>query len=288
MTERRDAPANVASLRARIRNEAQADPRSDDENLRTSRLELAVANIVVLRLLPSGIVKGGAAMQLRYGAGARFTQDLDAARPAGVSSDDFVDALADALEEGWAGFTGRVVEQDVHHPEGVPAEYVMQPFKIELLYNGSWWRNVLLELGHDELGSAEAGVLIEPSASAVLFAKLGLPDPGPLPVLRAEHQVAQKLHACTGTSADGSNDRARDLVDLQLLADVIDLAETREIAQRVFRYRGDGRAWPPEVAVHASWSGLYDEASQGLPVKATVVEAAEWVRDLIARIDAAG
>lgn len=286
MTGRREPPTNVTSLRARIRNEAAADRRSSDPNLRAARVELAVANIVVARLLPGGVVKGGAAMQLRYGVGARYTQDLDAAHPADVASDDFVDALADALEQGWAGFTGRVVEQDAHYPDGVPAVYVMQPFKVELSYRGGRWRTVELELGHDELGAASEGAMVDPGASAALLAALGLPDPGPLPVLRAEHQVAQKLHACTAPVADGGNDRARDLVDLQLLADDIDLVQTRAIAERVFRYRR-GHVWPPEVVAHSTWGTLYAGASEGLGVLASVDEAVAWARELVERIDAA-
>ena len=42
--------------------------------------------------------------------------------------------------------------------------------------------------------------------------ELGFPEPGPVPCMRLEHQIAQKLHAA---SSPGSN-RAHDLIDLQI------------------------------------------------------------------------
>jgi hypothetical protein len=262
MADRRDPPPTRKSLDDRVRNLSQDDTRHSDPNVRSARLALAVANIVVGRMLPSGVVKGGTSMQIRFGANARYTRDLDAARPAGVDIDEYIDELADNLDEGWAGFTGVVAEAEAHRPDHVPEAYVMLPFTITLSYSGSSWIKVPLELGHDEVGSADAVEMIPPAQAAELFAALGLPDPGPVPVMRAEYQVAQKLHACTTVLTDGTNDRARDLVDLQLLADDIDLQDTRAIAVRVFSYRRDGQ-WPPVVVERDGWSGLYEEAARG-------------------------
>lgn len=285
MPDRRDPPRTRKSLEDRIRNLSQDDTRHSDPNVRSARLALAVANIVVGRMLPGGVVKGGTSMQIRFGASARHTRDLDAARPVGVDIDEYIDELADNLDEGWAGFTGVVAEGESHQPERVPEAYVMRPFTITLSYRGSSWIKVPLELGHDEVGSASAVEMIPPAQAAELFAALGLPDPGPVPVMRAEYQVAQKLHACTSVLADDTNDRARDLVDLQLLADVIDLKETRAIAVRLFNYRNIDQ-WLPVVVERDGWSGLYDEAAQGLGVLDTVSEAVEWANDLVQRIEA--
>ena len=287
MPEPREAPRTRLSLQDRIRNEAQNDTRHNDPNVRTARLELAVANIVVGRMLPSGVVKGGTSMQIRFGVNARYTQDLDAARPADVDIDEFIDALEDNLTVGWAGFTGVVAPGKPSQPKRVPAAYVMRPFTIELFYRGSSWIKVPLELGHDEIGSAGDVEMVPPARAAELFAALGLPDPGPVPVMRAEYQVAQKLHACTTVPPDGTNDRARDLVDLQLLEDDIDLRKTREAAVRVFSYRRQG-AWPPDVVEHAGWQELYDEAAEGLAVRDSVSDAVEWANRLVQRIDSAG
>lgn len=104
--------------------------------------------------------------------------------------------------------------------------------------------------------------------------------------MRAEYQVAQKLHACTATLANGKNDRARDLVDLHLLAVGADLRETRSIALRLFQYRRSG-TWPPAVIERDGWVGLYDDAAQGLALLSSVSEAITWANEVVQRIDAA-
>ena len=51
-----------------------------------------------------------------------------------------------------------------------------------------------------------------------LFDIIGLDTPDPIPVLALDHQIAQKLHACTAINAKtGGDERAHDLVDLQIL-----------------------------------------------------------------------
>lgn len=284
MAERRTPPPTRRSLDDRIRDLALQDARHHDANVRSARLALSVASIVVARMLPSGAVRGGASMQIRFGAAARYTRDLDASRPADIGIDDYVDALADRLDEGWAGFGGTVAEEDLRAPEGIPDAYVMRPFIVTLAYRGSVWMNLPLELGIDEVGASDAVELVTPAHAERLFASIGLPDPGAVPILRAEHQVVQKLHACSSIGAHRTNDRARDLVDLQLLAEGIDLRATRTIALRLFRSRRQ-MSWPPTIIAHDGWSTLYEEAARGIDVLETVEEAVEWANALIRRIE---
>jgi hypothetical protein len=102
------------------------------------------------------------------------------------------------------------------------------------------------------------------------------------------HQVAQKLHACTSINAKtGENERAHDLVDLQLLSrDGIDLPTTIVIARRLFASRR-AQPWPPTVVVFSKWDTIYVEAADGLEVLPTVEQAAAWANVLIADLDAA-
>lgn len=238
MMDRRDPPRSTRALKDRIRNLARADAGSTDLNVRTNRRELAIATVVVGQLLPGGVIKGGTALQVRLGVtGARFTRDLDAARSRGTSLDDFVDQLDEQLERGWDGFTGQLLEEDGPTPPDVPDHYIMRPFTIRLLYRASWWRNVILELGHDEIDSTAEPELVASREAADVFARLGLPEPAPLRVLSLDHQVAQKLHACTSQPSSGTNQRARDLVDLQLVADQIELAAVAVTARRLFAAR---------------------------------------------------
>lgn len=211
--KREDPPSNLRSLEARISNIAR------DRGRPLRRVQRVIANTVVGQMLPPSVVKGGTAMKLRVGeAASRFTPDLDAARSAEVTLDDYLDALAARLAEGWGGFTGELEELDPPQPEGVPEDYVMRPFVIRLAYQGRHWLSVPFELGHDEIGSTQRHELRIADDIVELFDTIGLDTPDPIPVLALDHQIAQKLHACTAINTKtGGNERAHDLVDLQIL-----------------------------------------------------------------------
>ena len=241
-----------------------------------------MANAIVAGMLPDGVVKGGSALKMRFGEeAARFTTDLDTATTMPYSL--YAEKLDQALKEGWEGFSGRVVPRDPASPEGIPTEYVMMPYDVKLTYMGKPWCTVPLEVGHNEIGDADIVDWAELNWVAELFNKVGLPAPGKAPLMPIKHQIAQKIHAVTS-----GGDRARDLVDLQLIARncSIDFAGTREICARLFAYR-KAQVWPPVVTKQVGWAGLYAEQSAGLPVLQGIDEAIEWANSFILEIDAA-
>lgn len=280
MKEEQTAPANLRSLTTRLDNLARQSARP------IRRVQRTVANTVVGQMLPPGVMKGGAAMSVRVGeASSRFTTDLDAARPADLELDDYLDEFTRRLEAGWGGFTGTLEPLPPARPDGVPEQYVMQPFKIRLLYLGRHWLTVPFELGHDEVGSTNQHELRIAHDIVSLFEAVGLDEPQPIPLLTVEHQIAQKLHACTAVSPrTGGNDRAHDLVDLQILEqeESIDKPALAAIANRLFRVR-DAQPWPPVVVAHPSWPTIYAEAADGLDVRSGIEEAVEWATILSPR-----
>lgn len=280
MSSRHDAPSNLRSLETRVNNVARAAARP------VRRIQRAVANTVVGQMLPPGVVKGGTAMKLRIGeARSRFTPDLDAARSSHVSLDDYLDELADRLAFGWGGFTGAVEEHEPPHPQGVPEEYVMVPFAVRLAYRGRHWLTVPFELGRDEVGSTSQNELRIAPDIVELFDTLGLDKPAPIPVLALDHQIAQKLHACTSVDQrTGGNERAHDLVDLQLLdqEEDIDFRAVASTAERLFAARR-AQAWPPTVIAYDGWESIYTEAADGLVVIEGVHAAVAWANQFIAR-----
>ncbi len=141
---------------------------------------------------------------------SRFTPDFDLARPAGVDVGSYIEELQEALAEGWSGFTGTVQEMEGAHPDGVPEPYVMVPYRIRLAYRSRDWLSVTFELGGDEVGSTSHYERRVASDIVDLFESLGLETPQPIPVMAIDHQVAQKLHACTSVGPRGGNDRAHD------------------------------------------------------------------------------
>jgi Nucleotidyl transferase AbiEii toxin, Type IV TA system len=189
---------------------------------------------------------------------------------------------------GWGGFTGTVRDVDGPSPKDVPPDYVMHPFQIRLTYKGSFWFNITFELGRDEIGSTENPEIRISESIVDLFAHLGLPAPAPIPLLPVDHQIAQKLHACSWLDRNGNNDRAHDLVDLQLLVreERPDLGRVGRTARRLFLSRR-AQTWPPMVVAHNNWDSLYSAAAEGLDVIEGVDEAVSWANDLILRIEAA-
>lgn len=268
-------PRNLAALNQRLKN------LEVDETL-TLRRRTTMALVVIGQMLPEGAVKGGSAMALRYGSSTRFTRDLDAARTGGILA--FRADFEERLREGWSGFTGRLAERKAPKPEGIPAPYVMKPFDVKLDYEGKPWCTVPFELGHNEIGDADDPEFALAPSISEMFTSVGLPAPDPVAVMPPDHQIAQKIHASTVSGSD----RARDLVDLQLLGarEQLDLAMVRATCVRLFDYR-KAHAWPPEVVEGADWATLYAKAAEGLDVASEVAPAIEWLKNFIARIDQA-
>lgn len=282
--EPKGPPPHAASLRQRMQNIAKRRGTTDE------RISVVVCNTVISQMLPPGVIKGGTAMKLRIGeSGSRFTPDVDGSRRADMTLEEYLDALEENLRNGWGGFTGRLVPKTAPAPAGVPEEYVMRPFEVKLAYLGNPVKTLVFELGRDEVGSTETAVVRVASDILDLFEELELPLPEPVPVLATEHQIAQKLHACTTPNFLGGNDRAHDLVDLQLLVedDPPDLAKLDEVGRRLFAARRVGD-WPPEVRTWEGWEGLYTAAAEGLDVIPEVTGAIDWANGLVRSAAEAG
>lgn len=259
----------MRSLEQRIRNIEGSDELA-------LRRRVGMALVVVGQMLPEGAIKGGSAMAPRYGRGTRFTQDLDAvcAQPLARFRSDFEDSLA----AGWAGFTGRLIEKVAPRPTGLPTAYIMQPFDVKLDYRGRSWCTVKFELGHNEIGAADDPEYQLADSLAQLFAEVGLAAPRPVPVMRPDHQIAQKLHAIS----DPGSERVRDLVDLQLLdrGENLDLAQVRATCERLFEYRRL-HSWPPMIVASEGWDTLYEAAIESVDVLPDIEAAVAWVNELI-------
>ncbi|HVB70564.1 MAG TPA: nucleotidyl transferase AbiEii/AbiGii toxin family protein [Acidimicrobiales bacterium] len=250
--------------------------------------------MVVAQMLADAAIKGGTGLNARLGPEAsRFSGDLDASRLRGVSEDAYLKVLGAALKAGWAGFEGTAVRPPKRPLARVPDQYVMLPVKVVLSYRKSKFDTVRLELSLDEIGSVSgATAAINPSI-VEMFTRVGLDAPQPIPAISLEHQIAQKIHACTTPNALGLNERAHDLVDLQLLYDAgtIDMAEMGRMCQRLTSFRRRG-TWPPVLVAPGRWERRYDDAATGLPVL-SLSDAVAWLNDLIsaaetARINSAG
>ena len=240
-----------------------------------------VANAIVGSLMPDAAVKGGSAMKLRYGdAATRASNDLDVARRTPI--DEFADSMGEALALGWEGFTGRLVRRRQARPGGVPDSYIMQPFDVKLAYMGVPWCTVPLEVGHNEIGDADAPNMIVPTDANRMLTAMGFPELEPIATMDITHQVAQKLHGASGPQSE----RVHDLIDLQVIVsgESIDLRQVRETCVRLFSYRGL-QDWPPTIVKGKRWDELY-MAQTIAGVLPTADEAVAWANDLVKTIDA--
>lgn len=278
-------PANLASLRYRLYKLATR------QDLEFGQLQRAVANVVVGQMFKHGVVKGGAAIRIRVGGhGSRFTTDLDAARQSSFTLQQFFDVFQTDLSAGWGGFSGMLEAPRPLNAQQVPSVYVTHRCRIKLQYLGRHWLSISFEVGHDEVGSTAVPEFFMATDLIEAFEFLGLAAPAPIAVMPLSHQVAQKLHACTDIWPGGqSNQRAHDLVDLQILAECgsPNRAELRSVCERLFVSR-KRQPWPPQVVSQPGWDELYRQAASGLAVVATVEAAVKWVNGFISDIDSAG
>ena len=90
----------------------------------------------------------------------------------------------------------------------------------------------------------------------------------------------------TSKHSEGS-ERARDLVDLQLLAkgEDLDPGRVRATCVRLFEYRRQ-QAWPPTVVAGDRWDTLYAAAVDNIDALPDIATAVAWVNAFIERIDA--
>ena len=257
---------------------------ADNDAVRANELAVSLSNAIVAQMIGAGVVKGGTSLRLRYGEEAtRVTKDRDTAFS--VDLDSFLRDVGGKLKTGWNGFTGEVVVLKQASPKGVPFDYVMQPCAVHLNYLDTPWRVVDMEIGHNEIGDADAFDTIPvPQEVSLLAEFLCLPALGEIRAMKLEYQVAQKLHGATELGSK----RAHDLIDLQLILsqNEIDMVKTASICRELFRYRRK-QPWPTHVVGNENWDAVYLERKGGLKVLPTVDEAIAWTNDLIARIDAA-
>lgn len=280
-------PTNRRSLEDRLRNLARAD------GVLVQRVRRQLSALVVTEMLsrvamPTGgppmLVKGGTALEFRFGVRAsRSSKDLDAVVRGDL--DHFVRHLRSTIGRSWAGFTGRIVhEAEVRLPGVNPRP---RRFEVKLCYLDQPFATVPVEVS-----CAEGRAAIEyDEIAAPSFDRIGFEPSVPVPCLSARYQVAQKIHACTDPLTPGVvNTRARDIVDLLLLAPLVieGLAGVRTACEEIFAIRGR-HSWPPELRVPPVWSSLYREAMEGLEgrVPADVRQAAAEVRALIGAISVA-
>jgi hypothetical protein len=244
--------------------------------------------VVVGQLLArteAAAIKGATNLEIRIGTRrARVSSDLDTVRR--HSLDVFREQLAEALREGWDAFTGTLMDEG-EIPTPAPDGYRPHRFRTKLQFQGRDFGTVLLEVAPEEAGAGEEVDPVSVTDAEVWFAQLGLQVPGPVPALPLEHQIAQKLHACTLPDTEQwINDRAHDLIDLQMMLAVYpkSAGDIRQAVVRLFAARQQ-HGWPPVVTEREGWLARYAAEAEGLEVAEGLAEAIGWANRLIERLE---
>ncbi len=257
-----------------------------EQSMSPGRLRRRVGMIAIAAMIeqvnqpePRFVFKGGAAFEFRFGAKARSSSDIDAIFRGNL--DEAVALLSAAIETGWSGFSGKVIDDGPFEVPGVPVPPRRATAKVT--YQGKAFVSVPIEIAAPEGHSIEQIDFVEIKP----LHELGLEGPSAVAVLGAPYQIAQKLHACTTIASDGRpNDRAHDLADLILLDELTEfsLAETHAACVEVFDLRSM-HGWPPSLVVWPHWPAIWDEIVEidSFPV-VDIEDAAARVRSLIERI----
>jgi hypothetical protein len=264
------------------------------------RLGWLVASTVVAAALQQAVneqdealflLKGGTLLQHRL-PGSRATSDLDGLVKGDIER--FLDVLDDVLERPWGPL---VLKRGPVEVINVPNR-VAKPrrFDVVVTFNGVPWRRIQVEASPDE---GSAGHSAEPVPAPALGV-VGLPSPDHLAGLAMRYQIAQKVHAASDPHdpPDYVNDRARDVVDLVLLRDLVaatgtpTLAEIKDAIVDIFAVRAADaaqlgwppRPWPARLTAYRHWQASYTRAAESagvdLPVGAAVAEVNMWLDEI--------
>jgi hypothetical protein len=223
---------------------------------------------------PLFLLKGGVAMELRVGGGARATKDVDL-----VFLGD-PERLAEALDQDLEPYSVFSFERQELEGRG---EGLFDRVDVKLLFRGRSWGTLTLEVASPDSQATDSE-----HVEAIPIDEFGIEGPRMIRCLSLRYQVAQKLHAVTQRFEKGENDRFRDLIDLIICRDLIlDLDDVREACLDTFDARAL-HAWPPELKVPDGWAEPYSALAREMDFPVDDVEdAAAQVGEFIGEIDVA-
>lgn len=178
------------------------------------------------------VLKGGLAMDYRFGTRVRTTKDMDLASIGDekVAAEDLIAAQGVALGDFFnfeINRTGQLDEMD-----GALAVR----YHVRCLLAGRLFEEVVIDVGFDLPGGWDPEVVEGPDLLG--FADI---DPVEAPTLPLELQVAEKVHAYTRSYGDSGarSTRVKDLIDLVLVASAatLDAATLARALKETFEHR---------------------------------------------------
>jgi hypothetical protein len=223
------------------------------------------------------IVKGGYGFEVRFGANARTTKDIDLALPeSSFESDpakraiqklweDLQDAAAVDLGEHFVIHVG-APQQEFDAPPGGGAR-----FPVEVLLDRRIFAKFHVDVGIGDivLGSPEW------INGKEFFAFAGI-SPARFRILPIAQQFAEKVHSYTLPRKGGINSRVKDLVDLVLILDrdAPTPRSVRPAIEATFNHRGTHNIPLTLPAASSTWMSSFTAMAIQVKISETTVEGA--------------
>lgn len=266
-----------AALEARFMN--LAGPRNDKQLVRFRKMvvyERLLARLAVVAP-ERWMVKGGLALEFRYGTRARTTLDLDL----GTMTD--LTTAAEALFEAGSLDLGDYFryEFDPSRSLQLPDEVNVDRYRITAILDRRRFEQLTIDVGTGHLPP-----VVDSITTANLLEFAGF-EPVVIPAIPLEIHVAEKLHAYTKQYDDGrQNTRVKDLIDLVLIASLsrFEMGALRTALDSTFGSRQvqalpitlprPGEHWRFPYAQLAREVGLPDDLDEGYRAAAAFLDPA--------------
>jgi len=269
-----------AAVEARLRERARQLSAPAYMVRRQAALERLLARLSVVAP-DRWALKGGMGLEARLGDRARVSIDLDADHVHGAEAAR-ADLQRAALEDAGDHFGFALVGSEELRDEGVR---LAVRYHMESQLAGKPFEPIQIDVTFAPPDPWDAELQWRPG----LLTGLGL-DPLRLLLVPLERQVAEKLHAYTRTYRSGATTRAKDLVDLLLICQYmqVDTDLLQAAIQRVFLRRAthpvpERLSGPPTALAVA-----YRREARGISTAAELEEAhrqlAEWLNPVLAKI----
>lgn len=227
--------ASAAAFRRALEDRLLAQSRQNGLSLARLRKEVAFDRLLarLLTVAPGRwVLKGGLALDYRFGDRARTTRDIDLAMAGGEEA--ATSALLDAQATDLGDFFVLSIERTAKLDELQEGAAVRYRVRAEL--GGRLFEEFVVDVGFDV--PPEAGIEMLSGPDHLRFAEIA---PVEAPALILEIQIAEKLHAYTrGYGQAGvQSTRVKDLVDLVLIATSrsVDAGSLRSAIDRTFAKR---------------------------------------------------
>ncbi len=261
-----------------VRDAAQADGTAEDRLRRaisTTALNGALYNAQASAVIPFYYLKGGMALELRFGLKARASKDVDIGLV--HNGPDLLAKFDDVLAAGYEAFS-------FERKSAKELKNGTWRLEIRVAYHGRPWGTVDVDLvaaNYDVAADEVPGIDL---------ARFNLKSGPPVKVLAIERQIGEKLHALSAPPIDGNKpERARDIADLLFCRGQmqLDFTKLQEACEAIFEER-KAHDWPPSFVLPDSWIAPLETHLADLGIRLEAKEAVRELHTLIAAIVSKG